>query len=653
MRHTPRNLRLALALLLACAAHGPAARAQGKSAARGTRPTDARDAKARASAERLGRKAVAVLHEVAAGAKAVEDPSERASVLTLCADALWGADEQAARDAFGRAWEAAVESDEADLKDEQENGRYGDLPERFTRARDQVLASAARRDAGMAEAWLGALADWLAARESSAGGEGAPRDDASRDAGPLNEFTRDGQRLALASSLIDEEAYDSAARVAAPALKGGVSGPLVELLLALRAGAPEEADRLYLQLLSAARANPNADANDVLILSSYALTPSLLAVVGGDGSVRFRALGGPPDPVTGGVSSTVVSARAREAFFDAAAAILLRPPLNPQAAGADAAAIYFAAGRLLPFFESGAPRHAPALRARLSELAAALDAARRAALESQMKTRNLWPANPSDPLRAPLELVERAGDPTLRDDARLRAVETAAKMRLWERARRVADEVEDPGRRRAARSLVDAYAVAYVGEAFSDEDDDFERAAALVRAADVRPALRAYGLARAAEFAARRGKRARAAALLEEALDQAAQADAGNSLRDAAWLAAATAAARVGSPRLWYALAGAVASFNEDEQFEGGRIWFNLEERVSFSHGEAGALDEAFRPYDVGVMFEAAARRDFERAAAEARNLRSQGARARALVAAARATLDQAAGRSAAAGPAR
>jgi hypothetical protein len=622
-----------------------------KTSAQGKSSTQGKGA-ARA-AEKTRRKAVAALLEVAADAKVVEDLFQRASVLLLSADALWEADEQAARSVFTRAWETAAESDEADLKDEQENGRYGDLPERFTRARDLVLAAAARRDTRMAEPWLGALADWLSRQESSARDETAPGQEASRDVGQLNEFTRDGQRLGLAYTLLDAEEYDAAARVATPGLRGGVSGPLVEFLLALRQGAPEEADRLYLQLLASVRAAANSDANDVLLLSSYALTPRLLAVVNRDGSLQFRTVGGAPE-ATETAAGRAASARTRAAFFETAAAVLLRPTLPAAAGGGDAAAFYFAAGRLLPFFESEAPRYVPALHARLAELAAAVDSARRTALDSQMQTRNLLPENPTDPLRGLLDTMERLGDPALRDTVRLQAIEKAAKKKLWERARRLAEEIEEQEKQRAARALIDMYTVALVREAFTGEDeDDHERVAALVRAAEVSPALRAYGFARATELAARSGKRARAEALLGEALGYASQTEAGTSPRDAALMTAATVAARAGSPRAWEALTSAVAALNEDEEFDGDLIWFNLEQRVALAPGEADALNEAFRPFNVANMFEAAARRDFDRAVSEARNLKSVPARSRALVAAARAALEQSARTGAVAKPAR
>ena len=646
MRDTPRNVRLAFALFLACAACAPeapaqtraaAAAAQSKTTAQGNK-TPARGKGTRA-AERSKRKAVALLLEVADGAKTIEDGFRRAEVLTLCADTLWGVDERAARPLFARAWATAVESDEAEFKDEQENGRYGDLPERFTRAREIVLASAAGRDARMSEGWLGSLADWLSRQKSSARDEDAPGGgDGGPGIGPPNEFTRDGQRLALASTLLDEGAYADAARVAAPALQGGVTGALVEFLLNLREGSPEEADRLYLQLLAAVRARKDATANEVLLLSSYTLTPRLLAAVNPDGSVSFRALGG-----TQGAPSASAprepSAHARSVFYDTAAAVLLLRPPQDSLPGHTPQAVYFAIIRLLPFLQREAPRHAAVLQARAMELAAQLGLEGRAPLDTQAGTLSLSPSNPTDPLREALAAAAGAGDPKLRDQARLKAVEEAAKRGLWDRARRVAEEIEDQETRREARALTDAYKVALVHEAFQGDEDDFEKAAALSRDAEVTPALRAYGLAQAAQMAARRGLRERAAALLEEAFGQASQTEAGTYARDAAMMMVASMEARLESPRAWETLSAAVAALNEDDRFNGDTIWFNQETRARLGPGEAGALSEALWPYDLRETFEAAARQNFDRAVAAARDLKNASARASALVIAAEAEL--------------
>ncbi|MBV8858687.1 MAG: hypothetical protein JOZ02_17270 [Acidobacteria bacterium] len=621
MSKTPRNVRLALALLLACAPCARGAFAQKRTAA----PPPSKAAR---EAERSRRKAVAVLLEVAAGAKALEDASQRASVLTLAASALWGADEQAARSTFARAWEAAVESDEAEFKKEQEGGRDGDLPERFTGMREAVLAAAAQHDPRMADAWLGALAEWLARRrgEEAAAEEGG----GGADIGPADEFTRDGQRLSLASTLADEGSYAEAARVAAPTIQGGVSGALVEFLLRLRMGAPEEADRLYLQLLASARARPDSTANDVLILSSYVLTPRLLAAVNADGSVGFRPIADAPAAQT--------SARTREVFFDSAAAILLRASPDSQAAG-DTSALYFAIGRLLPYFEREGPRHAAALQAKLSSLAAQLGLERRAGLDSKMGTRDLSPQNPADPLRRLLEQADGAGDPKLRDEARLKVVVEAARKSLWERARRAAEEIADPETQHAARAAIDAFQVATARTAFNGDEGDLEKMEALARGADVPPALRAYGFVLAADLAARRGAHESAAALLEEAFAQAAQTERGTFARDAAALLTASAAARLDSPRAWDALAAAVAALNEDEKFDGAPIQFGLETRTEFGPGVADALDYALGQFDLEELFDAAAQKNFDRATAEARNLKSPAARAQALIWAARAEL--------------
>lgn len=664
MRATPRNVRLIIALIVACAACArdadaqarPAAPAQGNAPTQGTQGKSqgksAAQGKAAASAARAAalstRKAAVVLAEVADGAKSLEDDSQRAMVLTACAGALWNVDERAARSAFARAWEAAAEADEAEFKEEQ--GRYGDLPERFTRARELVLAAASRHDTRLSEGWLGALADWVARQRggSAEGEEAAPAEGvaaaatAGPDLGPRDESTRDGQRLALASSLIDAGAYEDAARVASPAVQNAVSGAFVEFLLQLREGSPEEADRLYLQLLAAVRARKGATANDVLLLSSYVLTPRLLAAVGPDGSVNFRAVGGAREAATPATAAREISAHVRGVFYDTAAAVLLLRPPQDSAPGREPPALYFAIGRLLQFFWRDAPRHGPALQARLLELGQRLGFERRVALEEKMERLSLSHENPVDPLRGLLDTVARAADAKVRDAARLQAVESASKRRLWERARRLTEEMEDPETQRAARAAVDAYKVAWVRETFLGDDNDFERAAALARDADVRPALRAFGLGQAALMAARRGEREGAGALLEEAFAQASQADAGTFARDAALLMTATVASRLESPRAWEMLAAAVAALNQDEEFRGASFRFDTEARANYRPGEAGALEEALAQFDVTEAFEAAARRNFDRTAAEARNLKHAFARSRALVAAAWIELEKA-----------
>jgi hypothetical protein len=131
----------------------------------------------------------------------------------------------------------------------------------------------------------------------------------------------------------------------------------------------------------------------------------------------------------------------------------------------------------------------------------------------------------------------------------------------------------------------------------------------------------------------------RAAALLEEAFAQAAQAEGGARARGAVAVMTATAAMRLDSPRAWEALAAAVASLNEDDEFTGDPVAFKLEAGEDFGPGVAEALDYALGQFDLEDLFDAAGQKSFDRAAAEARNLKGPAARARALVATARAEL--------------
>jgi hypothetical protein len=602
--------------------------------------TAAKTREAKLKEKRERQQAVAVLLEVTGSAREIEELYQRADVLTFCADALWETDEQTARALFRRAWDAASESDDAELKDEQQNGRYGDLPERFTRARELVLATAGRRDARMAEGFLRRLVESLNKQPSSA--RDLPeemRDAASRDIGPLNEFTPGSQRLALAFSLLDEDSYKSAEALVEPALAGSVNGIIIEFLLRLRAYSFIDADRLFLRLLERTRADVHADANDVLLLSSYIFTPRLLVVVDSRGSVRFRPLN---LDATTGVRDGTAERSLRANFYDAAAAILLRlaQPFEKDEGGS-ALITYFAVGRLLPLFERDSPQHAPALYARLNALAAEIESARRASLDSQIKTQSLTSENADDPLRSALEELGRS-DPATRDSLRLQMVRDAAKRRLWDRSRRLADEIEDEGKRREARSIIAARQVATLGEAFADDEgNDFEKAVQFVRNAELTPALRAYGFAQAAELAARRGKRARAAALLDEAFSQVSQVENGTSLRDAASMMLATIAARVDSPRAWEMLVAAVVALNDDEKFSGETIWFNMETRVRLSPNEPDIFNDALQAFTVEEMFDAAASRDLSRAVTEARNLKSVYARALALVASVRTVLEK------------
>jgi hypothetical protein len=648
MKRTLSRLRTAacacaLAYAFACAFQ-PDATAQTRDASKtkgataGTKGRRAGGAEARAARER--KLAAALIAEVAGGAGEIEDPSARASVLTDSADALWPVDEATARALFRRAWEAATAADEAAHAEEGgvERLRYDTL------ARREVAVAAAKRDRRLADEFLEALRVWM--EKSAEESEGDDSGGAGSRRGPrrCDETTAEGQRLALAGSLLAEGAHEAAAEVAAPAARCGADADLVLFLLRLRPHAPERADALFLRLLAAIRADAGAGPNSALVPATYVVTPGLMAAVDESGAVRYLNVAAPPG---GAAPERTVSAQVRASFYDTAAQVLLRPSppagANVEAPSANSpAASYQAVSRLLPFFEREAPRHASALHARRAALAADIQPARREMIERQAAVRRLTSENSTDPLRPLLDAIGRESDPSVRDELRLGAAHAAAKRKFWERARRLAEEIADDGKRRAALFVIAARQVAALPEAYAEaETDDAERAVAFVRRADLPPALRALGLAQAAQLAARRRDRARSLELLDEALNHATQADGDKTVRTAAALMAAEHAARLDSPRRWEALAASVFAVNSDEDFSGTGVIFDARPGAAMSPAEAETLDEVFGEYSLDGLFEEAAREDFARATAQARALRDGLTRSLSLVAAARAVIER------------
>ncbi|HEU4593906.1 MAG TPA: hypothetical protein VFS10_01970, partial [Pyrinomonadaceae bacterium] len=476
MKSAPRTSRSPLAALLfggaclfllaPCAAHAqggerparktPAPRAPAKEPKQ--KPARKDDAKARERRER--RQAVAALVEVAEGARSLEDLEVRADVLSLAADALWPADETAARSVFRRAWEAATAADLADTKRREEEVRAqrrdGSAPTvaETTRARFETLGVLARRDARLAETLLGELkpsavdegdADGNGTREGATNENASARVDVERTLSP-----RGAQRLRLAFDLLRRGDAVRAARLALPLVAEGPAREFVRFLLQLRPSAPNEADALYRALLSRMASDASADANDVLVLSSYVVSPHLFITVNSDASIQLNPLWSGNREEAEGRS---VPPALRGAFFDLAAALLLRPAppqANERAALDEASALYFAAGRLLPFFERDAPRHAPAVRERMEVLGGGIEEARRERLSAHMPTGDVRPKNPSDPLE---KFVKEMSDPVSRAERfgmRLRAVAEAARRKLWDRARKLAAGIEDADARREA-----------------------------------------------------------------------------------------------------------------------------------------------------------------------------------------------------------
>jgi hypothetical protein len=600
------------------------------------------EAQERAARERL--EAAALILEVADGAGEVEDADARAALLAEAADALWTADEASARLLFRRAWRAATEADESEAEKVEEEQRAPKKPDDAERSslrlyeRREVLGVVARRDRQLAEEFIAELRAWVEKRDDTAADERADGDPSGRpNSARCRPGTVEVQRFEVATSLLADGAHEAAADIAAPLVRCGADAAFVLFLYRLRSQTAARADVLFLNLLEVIRADPSADAGAVLDAAAYVAPPGLLMTIDEWGRVRLLDLG--RDAAQAESPSVTLPRRVREAFYNTAAAVLLRARRPTTDAAVGNASLYFAINRLLPFFERESPRHAPALHARRAALAAEIEPARRANLEQQASARRIASRNHTDPLRPFLDSIEQTANSWDRDRQRLRAAHAAARRRLWERARQLARAIEDAEMRRSALRIVGAYQVVTLREAYTEVgEDDVASAAGFVRAADLPPGLKAVGLTQAAMLAEARGERARALELVSEALDQAAGAEEPYGV--VAALLTAEHAARLDSPRVWEAVAAAVSAVNAAQE----RADFASETDATpgmRSEQEAETLREIFDGCSLEAVFKVVAPKDFTRSLAEVRSVKNHLMRSHLLVAAARSVIER------------
>ncbi|HEY0545881.1 MAG TPA: hypothetical protein VGC91_10930 [Pyrinomonadaceae bacterium] len=583
-------------------------------------------------------KAVELIIETADAARGLKDLFYRARLQTLAADALWPQDAARARAIFRNAWEAATASDKAEEEaEEHESGVPSTLA--ITEARDEVLTKAAARDSKLAEDFL---SDLLNEKKDEKSAE--QNQPASTRRTPWRELSAAGaRRLALAYELLNRDEPARAAEIIAPVTSEGASGDLITFILRLREQSVTEADALYARLLERTRNDAQADANDVLLLSAPMASPQLLVVVDAQGALQFRPVPRAAPPAT---TLPLIPPAARNAFYRIASNILLRP-LVPRAGVSmmpDSIALYFAIGRLLPFFEREAPQFLSNLQMRSSTLANSIEAGRRESLNEQTKLDSLTPERSGDPLRAQLDQLGRARDSQDRDRIALGVVKKAAQRRLWDRARRAALEIEDLSARHAAQSYIAVCQIADLLRTFQeDKENNFESMAKFARSADVPPLACAWGLAQAAIIAARKGDARSAAALLDEAQTYAARTRAGTWERVAAYTMIARLAAKIfDAKRIWELAPEIVRAANAVEEYTGDEAAIDIRE------DESNAIEEvALEPLSVEAdvfrldgFFATIAGLDEDKALTAARSLGRETPRAFAMLAIAKVMLN-------------
>jgi hypothetical protein len=609
----------------------------GKAAAAATTPTPQKAAKTEKAAgvgskreradplaEQRRNTAVSLLMTLADEAKGYRDQTLRARVLARAADALWPSESERARALFYRAWESAVAADEEsarrmeeDIRKQQQSSGSAAVTSP-PNVRNEVLRLAARRDRALGEEFLKKIDE---ARERDA----AAAANSARSRDPWMASASESQRLRLASQLLQDGDVEHALQFA-DSIPVSVSVDSINFLSALREKNAEAADQRYSAMLARAAADPASDANTVSGLSSYAFTPFLYIVFqprGGASQIARRGPTPPPDLPPG----------LQKAFFNVAAQILLRPlpPAEQDTTTSGRAGKYLIIKRLLPLFEQHAPERVADLRVQMSALMSDVPERDRTG-ENRAVTNGIIPEDPNrDPMQGMEDRLSRATTAEERDSI---YADMAASLASGgdPRAQDLVDKIEDTELRKQTRAYMD---FAYLDSALRKKD--VPEAIRLARSGELSNIQRVLGLTQVARLLIK-SERERAVELLEEALNVARRIGGNDPERPRALTAISSVFIEADRTRAWELIAEVVKAGNSAEGFTGddARVTSMLRFKNGVVMRNSSATD-----FDLLGLFRTLAKTDLYPTIEAAKNFTSEVPRANAILAIARAVLEE------------
>ena len=567
-------------------------------------------------------KARALLVALSSDARTFHDETLRARSLARIADALWQVDTDQGRLLFRKAWEAAevadIESDKK-LQEEirQQKTRTGggfavNLPPNVRR---EVLRLAARRDRALGEEFL----EKLRIQKLEAATTPLTNTNPNR----LNEAM--SQRLSVARELLENGEMERALQFAEPVL-ALVTMESINFLSDVREKNAVAADTRYAALLASSTNNPQADANTVSLLSSYIFTPHLFVMFSNNGSSSSQS--------ASTITPAVISPELRNAFFQTAAAILLRPlpaPGQPDQSSAGLDGKYLVIKRLLPFFEQSAPPGmVESLRGHMSALNTIVsDSARK--YDDDSLNRGMRTERPAaDREQALLDRIDRAKTSADRDALYLELANLVGRSGDL-RAREFVSKVEDTELRKQAQAFTDAsLAMHFVEKKMTDQ------ALEMVHKGDLTPLIKTWVLAQTAKLLAKTDKD-KAQEIAEEAGTEARRLEVSDPNLPRALVAVANAFKLIDPARVWDATFDAVKAANSAEGFTGedGEIVVKFQSKSGSSVHSNDVPD-----FDLEGIFKDLAVQDYDRAVELARGFQAEGPRAVATIAIARAILE-------------
>ena len=560
-----------------------------------------------------------LLMALSTDARNFSDQTLRARSLARIADALWTVDAEQGRLLFRKAWEAAEGADqEADRKLQEEinqqksktgGGFAVALPANIRR---EVLRLAARHDRTLGEEFLEKLRIQKLEAATAATQQKPNR---------VNDAAN--QRLAVARVLLQEGEMERALQFADPVLTT-VTMEGMSFLSFLREKSATAADERYASLLSASANNPQSDANTVSLLSSYIFTPQMY--------VTFSADGTNSSQMSSRITPAEVSAELRSAFFQSAAAILLRPlaPPGQDQTSSGVEGRYMVIKRLLPLFEQSAPADmVESLRAQLNALNAVVPEATRSS-ENEWLTRGLRPEKPAaDQEQSLLDRIDRAKTAAERDSLYIQLAFRAA-GRGDMKARDYVSKVEDTEVRKALQAYIDpSLASNAVQKKLTDQ------ALEMVHKGELTHLQKVWVLTQSAKILKPTDPE-KAAELVEAAGAEARRIDVSDPGRAQGLIAVANALKEVDVSRVWDATFDAVKAANSAEGFSGedGELVLKFQ-----SKGYSSVNTNDVQEFDLEGIFGELAKSDYERAVELARGFEREGPRAVATIAIARAIL--------------
>jgi len=570
-------------------------------------------------------KARALLVSLSSDARTFHDDALRARSLARIADALWQVDAEQGRLMFRKAWDAAEVADiESDKKLQEEirqqqarTGSKGYVVNTPPNIRREVLRLAAKHDRALGEEFLEKLRVQKLEAANSA---------TSAKPNPNNLSEAMNQRLSVARELLQNGELDRAVQFADPAL-ALVTVESMNFLSFVREKNANLADARYAALLASSNNNPQADANTVSLLASYIFTPHLHMIFTGTSTATSQS--------AQTITPAAVAPELRNAFFQTAAAILLKPlppPGQPDTSSAGIDGKYLVIKRLLPFFEQSAPpAMVESLRGHMSALSTIIsDGARKYDQDSLNEGMRVAEKPAADREQTLLDRLDRAKTSADRDSIYIQLAHLLSRTGDL-RAREFASKIEDTEVRKQVQAFMDGMLAVYFVEKKQPD-----QALELVHKGDLTQIIKTWVLTQSAKILAKTDKD-KALAVVEEAANEARRIDVSDANLPRALVGVANALKVIEPGRVWDATFDAVKAANSAEGFTGedGELVLTFQSKGGSSAWSSDAPD-----FDLEGIFKDLAVQDYDRAVELARGFQGEGPRAVATIAIARAILD-------------